>query len=79
MIFEQKLKEFLLYAEYKLINVEKMMANSQEIFKNTADFYNFKVNANEKIPGQFFELWASFANDFSNIYKQKMEEKQTLR
>lgn len=66
---------FLDRALKRIEKLSKKLGDSKEIFLKTLKFYKFIPKSgplNEVTPGQFFEYWASFTNDFRDIWKKEM-------
>lgn len=67
--------EFLDKALKKIEKLTKKLTDSKEIFMKTLKFYKFMPKSGplaEVTPGQFFEYWAPFTNDFRDIWKKEM-------
>lgn len=66
---------FLENAGKRIEKQHKKLDESKAIFMKTLKFYKFIPKSgtlDECTPGQFFEYWASFTNDFRDIWKKEM-------
>lgn len=54
----------------------RQLDESIVIFKKTLKFYKYKPKtgtAEECTPGEFFNLWLTFVNDFRDIWKKEFD------
>lgn len=66
---------FLERAVKRIGKLSKKLADGKDIFMKTLKFYKFMPKSGplvEVTPGQFFEYWAPFTNDFRDIWKKEM-------
>lgn len=73
--FKNQMATFLENAEKRIEKQLKKLEESQTVFMKTLKFYKFIPKSgtiDECTPGQFFEYWAAFTNDFRDIWKKEM-------
>lgn len=69
------METFLDIATKRLDKNTKKQTEIMQLFIKTLKFYKFipkKGTLNECTPGQFFEYWAPFTNDFKDIWKKEI-------
>lgn len=66
---------FLSDAVKRINEQTKKLQDSTEVFIKTLKFYKFQPKSGplcDVTPGQFFEYWAPFTNDFRDIWKKEI-------
>lgn len=72
--FKERSEAFVKSASKSIDAQNDELCESKLIFQKTLKFYKFIPKSgtlDECTPGQFFELWSSFANDFRDIWKKE--------
>lgn len=73
--FKDQMTTFLADAVKRINEQTKKLQESTDIFIKTLKFYKFQPKSgplSDVTPGQFFELWAPFTNDFRDIWKKEI-------
>ena len=73
--FQSQMTAFLETANGKILELMKQVDDSKVLFHKTLKFYKFTPKSgslDDCTPGQFFELWAPFTNDFRDIWKKEV-------
>lgn len=68
-------KSFLGDAMKRIDKQNKKLDESKKLFQKTLRFYKYVPKSgtmNDCTPGQFFEFWAPFTNDFRDIWKKEI-------
>lgn len=73
--FKTKMEAFIEIAVKEIEKLYKELDESRDLFYDTMRFYHFtpKTRTLEQCtPGQFFEYWTNFTNDFKSIFKKEI-------
>lgn len=73
--FKDQMEAFHDRASKRVEKLSKKLEDCKEIFMKTLKFYKFMPKSgpmHEVTPGQFFDYWAPFTNDFRDIWKKEM-------
>lgn len=73
--FKDKMEQFIETASRKIEKQLKKLNECQSIFIKMMKFYHYipkSGSLDQCTPGQFFEYWASFTNDFKDIWKKEI-------
>lgn len=73
--FKDIIKGFLGVAMKRIDKQNKKLEESKKLFQKTLRFYKYVPKSgtmNDCTPGQFFEFWAPFTNDFRDIWKKEI-------
>lgn len=73
--FKDTTKNFLEAAKKRIGKQIKKLDESKKVFMKTLRFYKYVPKSgtlDECTPGQFFEFWAPFTNDFRDIWKKEI-------
>lgn len=74
--FKTNAEKFVASAMERIAEQSRHLDNSITIFKKTLQFYKFKpktASDDECTPGEFFNLWLTFVNDFRDIWKKEFD------
>lgn len=72
--FKSQMDTFLEAADKRTEKLMKKLDETAALFVKTLKFYKYVPKSgplSDCTPGQFFELWAPFTNDFRDIWKKE--------
>lgn len=74
--FKTNSKQFVALATKRIAEQSRHLDESIAIFKKTLQFYKYHPKTgtdDECTPGEFFNLWLTFVNDFRDIWKKEFD------
>lgn len=74
--FKTNAEKFVASAMERIAEQNRHLDESIDIFKKTLKFYKYKSKTgtdDDCTPGEFFNLWLTFVNDFRDIWKKEFD------
>lgn len=74
--FKEKMEVFIEMAEKRVESRFYKLDDCKILFIKTMKFYKFAPKSGlleDTTPGQFFEYWTAFTNDFNAIWKKEIQ------